>query len=93
MQVRASDVRVSERVCMSSITLERYATVYNDLTEEVCSRLKMTGIFRIDSVMFSLYWTTSKTCLLGLILIGNMPNCLNFSTIIVSNTVIEYQYD
>ena len=36
MQVRASDVRVSERVCMSSITLERYATVYNDLTEEVC---------------------------------------------------------
>ena len=35
MQVRASDVRVSERVCMSSITLERYATVYNDLTEEV----------------------------------------------------------
>lgn len=36
MQVRASDVRVSERVCMSSITLERYATVYNDLIEEVC---------------------------------------------------------
>lgn len=35
MQVRASDVRVSERVCMSSITLERFATVYNDLTEEI----------------------------------------------------------
>ena len=28
-------MRVSERVCMSSITLERYATVYNDLIEEV----------------------------------------------------------
>ena len=42
MQVRASDVRVSERVCMSSITLERYATVYNDLIEEVSIVLHYT---------------------------------------------------
>lgn len=35
MEVRASDVRVSERVCMSSITLDRFATVYNDLVEEI----------------------------------------------------------
>jgi len=35
MEVRASDVRVSERVCMSSITLDRYSTVYDDLNEEV----------------------------------------------------------
>ncbi|XP_060581199.1 coiled-coil domain-containing protein 87-like isoform X2 [Ruditapes philippinarum] len=35
MEVRASDIRVSERVCMSSITLDRYATVYNDLLEEI----------------------------------------------------------
>ncbi|XP_046358594.2 coiled-coil domain-containing protein 87-like [Haliotis rufescens] len=35
LTVRTSDVRVSERVCMSSITLNRFATVYNDLIEEV----------------------------------------------------------
>lgn len=35
MEVRASDIRVSERVCMSSITLDRFATVYNDLLEEI----------------------------------------------------------
>ncbi|XP_052796425.1 coiled-coil domain-containing protein 87-like isoform X2 [Mya arenaria] len=35
MEVRASDVRVSERVCMSSITLDKYATVYNDLNDEI----------------------------------------------------------
>lgn len=33
--VRTSDIRVSERVCLSSITLSRYATVYNDLIEEI----------------------------------------------------------
>ncbi|KAH9488553.1 hypothetical protein Btru_061809 [Bulinus truncatus] len=33
--VRTSDIRVSERVCMSSITLQRYPTVYNDLIEEI----------------------------------------------------------
>ncbi|XP_041374229.1 coiled-coil domain-containing protein 87-like [Gigantopelta aegis] len=33
--VKTSDIRVSERVCMSSITLSRYATVYNDLIEEI----------------------------------------------------------
>ncbi|KAL8616651.1 hypothetical protein ACOMHN_031633 [Nucella lapillus] len=35
MVVRTSDIRVSERVCLSSITLSRYATVYNDLIEEI----------------------------------------------------------
>ncbi|KAK3097621.1 hypothetical protein FSP39_011468 [Pinctada imbricata] len=35
MVVRASDVRVSERVCMSSITIDRYTTVYNDITGEI----------------------------------------------------------
>ncbi|XP_067664459.1 coiled-coil domain-containing protein 87-like [Haliotis asinina] len=35
LTVRTSDIRVSERVCMSSITLNRFATVYNDLIEEV----------------------------------------------------------
>ncbi|XP_076443438.1 coiled-coil domain-containing protein 87-like isoform X3 [Babylonia areolata] len=35
MMVRTSDIRVSERVCLSSITLSRYATVYNDLIEEI----------------------------------------------------------
>ncbi|KAJ8304537.1 hypothetical protein KUTeg_018120 [Tegillarca granosa] len=35
MEVRASDVRVSERVCMSSLTINRYSTVYNDLSEEI----------------------------------------------------------
>ncbi|KAL4227253.1 Coiled-coil domain-containing protein 87 [Mactra antiquata] len=35
MEVRTSDIRVSERVCLSSITLDRYATVYNDLLEEI----------------------------------------------------------
>lgn len=36
MEVRASDIRVSERVCMSSITIDGYTTVYNELTDEVC---------------------------------------------------------
>lgn len=35
MEVRASDIRVSERVCMSSITIDGYTTVYNELTDEV----------------------------------------------------------
>lgn len=35
MVVRTSDIRVSERVCLSSITLSRFATVYNDLIEEI----------------------------------------------------------
>ncbi|XP_052280455.1 coiled-coil domain-containing protein 87-like isoform X2 [Dreissena polymorpha] len=35
MEVRTSDIRVSERVCISSITLDRYATVYNDLIDEI----------------------------------------------------------
>ncbi|RUS82792.1 hypothetical protein EGW08_009456 [Elysia chlorotica] len=34
-EVRTSDIRVSERVCMSSITLKRHATVWNDLLEEI----------------------------------------------------------
>ncbi|KAK0060254.1 coiled-coil domain-containing protein 87-like isoform X1 [Biomphalaria pfeifferi] len=33
--VRTSDIRVSERVCMSSITLQQYPPVYNDLFEEI----------------------------------------------------------
>ncbi|XP_012942801.1 coiled-coil domain-containing protein 87 isoform X2 [Aplysia californica] len=33
--VRTSDIRVSERVCMSSITLKCHSTVYNDLLEEI----------------------------------------------------------
>lgn len=37
MEVRASDIRVSERVCMSSITIDGYTTVYNELTDEVMS--------------------------------------------------------
>nr|XP_011442355.2 coiled-coil domain-containing protein 87 isoform X8 [Crassostrea gigas] len=35
MEVRASDIRVSERVCMSSITIDGYTTVYNELTDEI----------------------------------------------------------
>lgn len=35
MVVRTSDIRVSERVCMSSITIQRYSTIYNDLVEEI----------------------------------------------------------
>lgn len=35
MDVRTSDIRVSERVCMSSITIDRFSTVYNDLKDEV----------------------------------------------------------
>jgi hypothetical protein len=38
MEVRASDIRVSERVCMSSITIDGYTTVYNELTDEVFIR-------------------------------------------------------
>lgn len=34
-EVRTSDIRVSERVCMSSITLRCHATVWNDLLEEI----------------------------------------------------------
>ena len=33
--VRTSDVRVSNRVNKNSVTLDRYPTVYNDLTGEV----------------------------------------------------------
>lgn len=33
--VRASDVRVSNRVNKESVTLKRHPTVYNDLTGEV----------------------------------------------------------
>ena len=33
--VRASDVRVSNRVNKASVTLNKYPTVYNDLTGEV----------------------------------------------------------
>ncbi|OWF43108.1 coiled-coil domain-containing protein 87-like isoform X5 [Mizuhopecten yessoensis] len=35
MTVRASDIRVSERVCMSSITIDRFSTVFNDLMDEI----------------------------------------------------------
>lgn len=35
MDVRTSDIRVSERVCMSSITIDRFSTVYNDLIDEI----------------------------------------------------------
>lgn len=35
MVVRTSDIRVSDRVCMSSITLDEHATVYNDLVDEI----------------------------------------------------------
>ncbi|XP_013389901.1 coiled-coil domain-containing protein 87 isoform X2 [Lingula anatina] len=35
MVVRTSDVRVSERVCMTSITLQKHNPVYNDLTDEI----------------------------------------------------------
>ncbi|XP_076102299.1 coiled-coil domain-containing protein 87-like isoform X4 [Mytilus galloprovincialis] len=35
MDVRTSDIRVSERVCMSSITIDRFSTVYNDLKDEI----------------------------------------------------------
>ena len=35
MVVRTSDIRVSERVCLSSITLNKHSTVYNDLVDEV----------------------------------------------------------
>ena len=35
MVVKASDIRVSERVCLSSVTLNKFSTVYNDLIDEV----------------------------------------------------------
>ena len=35
MVVRTSDVRVSERVCLSEVTLKKNSTVYNDLIDEV----------------------------------------------------------
>ncbi|CAH1796761.1 unnamed protein product [Owenia fusiformis] len=35
MIVRTSDIRVSERVCMSSITINQYNPVYNDLVDEI----------------------------------------------------------
>ena len=35
MMVRTSDIRVSERVCLSSLTLDKFLTVYNDLIDEV----------------------------------------------------------
>ena len=35
MMVRTSDIRVSERVCLSSLTLDKFSTVYNDLIDEV----------------------------------------------------------
>ena len=35
MVVRTSDVRVSERVCLSNVTLKKNNTVYNDLLDEV----------------------------------------------------------
>ncbi|XP_074651926.1 coiled-coil domain-containing protein 87-like isoform X1 [Tubulanus polymorphus] len=34
-EVRISDVRVSERVCLSSMTVYKYSTVYNDLLGEI----------------------------------------------------------
>lgn len=37
--VLTSDIRVSERVCLSSITLDCHDTVYNDLIEEVYTLL------------------------------------------------------
>ena len=38
MVVRTSDVRVSERVCLSEVTLKKNGTVYNDLNDEVKPR-------------------------------------------------------
>ncbi|KAK2157092.1 hypothetical protein LSH36_199g05026 [Paralvinella palmiformis] len=35
MVVRTSDIRVSDRICLSSITLQKYDTVYNDLIDEI----------------------------------------------------------
>lgn len=35
MVVRTSDIRVSERVCMTSVTLKKHAPVYNDLIDEI----------------------------------------------------------
>lgn len=45
MEVRASDIRVSERVCMSSITIDGYTTVYNELTDEVMSIISPSSFF------------------------------------------------
>ena len=43
MVVRTSDVRVSERVCLSNVTLKKNNTVYNDLVDEVSAALR--GVF------------------------------------------------
>jgi len=32
-----SDKRVSERTCLSSVTLKPYSVLYNDLNDEVCT--------------------------------------------------------
>jgi len=37
MFVRASDKRVSERTCLSSVTLKPRSVLYNDLADEVCT--------------------------------------------------------
>lgn len=33
--VRTSDIRVSERICMENVTINKHSTVYNDLLDEV----------------------------------------------------------
>ncbi|XP_064609206.1 coiled-coil domain-containing protein 87-like [Liolophura sinensis] len=48
MAVKTSDIRVSERVCMSSLTLDRYATVYNHLEEEISG----SAINQLDKNLF-----------------------------------------
>ncbi|KAK2182071.1 hypothetical protein NP493_368g02075 [Ridgeia piscesae] len=48
MVVRTNDVRVSERICLTNITLSPYATVYNDLVDEVDA----TTMKQMDSSLF-----------------------------------------
>ncbi|KAI0237486.1 hypothetical protein LSAT2_011984 [Lamellibrachia satsuma] len=48
MVVRTNDVRVSERICLTNITLKPYTSVYNDLVDEIDA----TTVKLMDSSLF-----------------------------------------
>lgn len=48
MVVRTNDVRVSERICLTNITLKPYTSVYNDLVDEIDAAM----VKAMDSSLF-----------------------------------------
>ncbi|XP_059161508.1 coiled-coil domain-containing protein 87-like isoform X2 [Physella acuta] len=99
--VRTSDIRVSERVCMSSITLKRYATVYNDLLEEI----DPTTVKNLDKKLFlssevqEVYKEIMKTASTSHLeldddpLVLNAPESLNISGTMASTSLSKKVVD